>query len=147
MSHFLFGVVNGRHGASREAIGGGMEVAWGPGLQQEIVNRMLAEKGKPTPSETTFSLNHPGEDQSESLISPYDVEREVIVENLLHVLTWLERQRGPGTAELWMTEGYDDAFAEKQGTFQELQEVVRGLFVDREQLPSLRLRLVPKAEG
>jgi hypothetical protein len=24
---------------------------------------------------------------------------------------------------------------------------VRGLFVDREQLPSLRLRLVPKAEG
>jgi hypothetical protein len=108
---------------------------------------MLAEKGKPASSETTFSLSLPGEDQSESLISPYDVEREVIVENLVHALAWLDRQRGPGTAELWMTEGYDDAFTEKQGSFQELQDVVRGLFEDREQLPSLRLRLIPKAEG
>ena len=142
MSHFLFGVVHGLHGAAREAIGGGMEVAWGPGLQQEIVNRMLAEKGKPSPSETSFSLGLPGEDQAESLISPHDVDRAVIVENLVHALTWLARERGPGTAELWMTEGYDDAFAEKQGTFQQLQDIVRGLLADGAQLPSLRLRMV-----
>lgn len=141
MSHFVFGVVDGVRLPARQKISDAVEVLWGPAFQQALVIEMLEQHGKPTSEETPFSLGLAGEDNADSLVSPYQVDRDRIIENLIHALAWLDRERLGKGAELWITEGYDDRFKEIQGSCHELQECVRSFLLATLDVPSLRLRL------
>lgn len=143
MSHFLFGVVEGVRAFGRQSIGDNIDVCWGARLQQSVVIEMLELHGKPTSEETPFCLALAGEDNADGLVSPYQVGRDRIIEHLGNLLAWLDRERGGRDAELWVTEGYDDAFKELQGSPQELYKLVREVLLVTEDVPSLRLRLVP----
>ena len=141
MSHFVFGVVEGVRLPGRQKISDAVEVLWGQAFQQAVVVEMLEQCGKPTSEETSFSLGLAGEDNADSLVSPYQVDRDRTIENLIHALAWLDGERLGRGAELWITEGYDDTFQEIQGSCHELQERVRGLLLETLDVPSLRLRL------
>lgn len=144
MSHFVFGVVVGERAYARQNVGPSFDVCWGPPLQQAVVMRMLEKHGKPAPNETPFSLSLAGEDHADGLVSPYQIDREPIVTNVAHLLTWLDRERAGEDAELWLTEGYDDAFRELQGTQPELNRQVRELLQTSDDVPSLRLKMTSR---
>lgn len=142
MSHFVFGVVAGVRPPTREPIDDATEVVWGTQLQQAVVLEILANHGKPSAYETVFSVSTPGEDHADALVSPYQVDREHLVNNLLSILSWLDQVRAGKDAELWTTEGFDDAFEILEGHGQQLGERVRDRLLASEDLPSLRLRPV-----
>lgn len=141
MSHFVFGVVEGVRETTRQTLSESIQVTWGKSLQQAVVIEMLTYHGKPTLAETPFSLSLPGDDNADALVSPYQVGHERIIKNLRSMLTWLERERAGKGAELWVTEGYDDAFKEVDGSYQHLQHSVSTLLHETESVPSLRFRM------
>lgn len=141
MSHFLFGVVDGGRGTGKQIIAGKMEISWGASLQQPIVLRMLELSAKPAPGEAEFSIAEPGHDTADSLVSPYDAGMEKSALSLRDALRWLENERHDKGAELWVTEGYDDAFVKLEGSFEELQLIVESMMHKADEVPSLRLCL------
>ncbi|HET9953379.1 MAG TPA: hypothetical protein VFQ61_02685, partial [Polyangiaceae bacterium] len=86
------------------------------------------------------AITRVGDDNADGLISPYQVERDAIVDNLNTVLAWLDRERTGRNAELWMTEGFDDSFRELRGSRQELFERAKEVLLQSVDVPSLRLR-------
>jgi len=88
---------------------------------------MLGAAGKPSGTETPFSLTEVGGDNAEGLISPYELEPAEVLVNVCGMIDWLELERGDrkATAELWLTEGYDDAIDRIDGSPTELKSMVR----------------------
>jgi hypothetical protein len=141
MSHFVFGVVEGVRDSARQKIGEAMDVCWGARLQQPVVIEMLEQHGKPAATETPFCLTAAGGDNADGLVSPYHVDRNQIIERIGDMLAWLDRERTGRDAELWLTEGYDNAFRELQGTQQDIHRLIEQELMQTADVPSLRLIL------
>lgn len=141
MSHFVFGTLEGSRVPSREKLGSNIEACWGVDAQQGFMLEMLAADGKSAIDETPFCLVAVGEDTADALVSPYRCELAQIVDHLDCMLAWLDKERAGKNAELWVTEGYDDAFSFYEGTYEKLRAAVGEVLQASTDVPSLRLRL------
>jgi hypothetical protein len=118
-----------------------IDVCWGAALLQPVVLEMLEHHGLPTAQETPFSLTEAHGDNADGLVSPYRATRERILVRLNYILDWLEVERAGEGAELWLTEGYDDAFTELKGSKEKLYQAVQKALALSADAPSLRLKL------
>jgi hypothetical protein len=141
MSHFVFGIIEGSREPGRLSVESTFDVLWGVAPQQKVVLEMLASASKPAPTETPFSLTRTGEDNADGLISPYQVEREPLISNVCDMITWLDQKRAGKNAELWLTEGYDDAFRVIRGSAVDMKAAVRAMFENSVEIASIRIAL------
>lgn len=141
MSHFVFGTISSGHPSVRESVGSLFDVCWGTELCQSSVLEMLSPNLVGGRMLTPFMLTGVGDDTADRLVSPYrSVRLDVVAERVGEMIRWLESVRAGAPAELWMTEGYDDAFEEYGGNLQFLLDHSLMAICAASQLPSLRLK-------
>jgi hypothetical protein len=143
MSHLVFGLIEGPSAVSRrrEFIAAGDAAGLSVSVGEMISRPLLTEMTGPIPKGGQLFLltATAGEDNSDSLVSPYDVSPERAIRGVSAVDQWTKSVldlEGIDRIRLWTTEGYDDKFQQYTVRPGQLLSILEREMVTNGYLPS-----------